>query len=174
MRKLLFVLFLLPSGLYAQSYTESVNVPGKNAAALYAKAKEWFTETYNGKADLPPTEDKAAGKLSGKGSATFLVYSNDVAVNLILSYALRINVKDGQYKYEFDNIMVEHGRKFPLAIFKNGTTVEGTKELFQTSGSKAPSKKMIELNIDYNNRVITSVDNELKRLIDNLSEKMNN
>jgi len=174
MRKLLFVLFLLPSCLCAQSYTESVNVPGKNAAALYSKAKEWFTETYTGKNDVPPVEDKAAGKLSGKGGAAFLVYSNDVAVNMILSYAIRINVKDGQYKYEFDNIMVEHGRKFPLAIFKNGTTVEGSKELFKTSGLKAPSKKMIDLNIDYNTRVFTSVDNELKRLIDSLSEKMNN
>jgi hypothetical protein len=174
MKKLLFVLFLMPSCLFAQSYSETVEVQGENAATLYTKAKEWFVETFNGKGDQAPTEDKTNGKLTGRGSATSLIYTNDVAINMILTYALKVSVKDGQYKYEFENIMVEHGKKFPLTAFKSGTTVEGTKELFKISGMKSPSKKMIDQNIDYNTRVIKQVDIELNRIIDSLAEKMKN
>ena len=174
MRKLLFVLFLIPTCLFAQSYTEAVDVPGKNAATLYKSAKEWYAENINVKGDLPLTEDNAAGKMLGKGSATFLVYSNDVAVNMIMTYALKLNVKEGQYTYEFYNIMIEHGRKFPYATFKSGSTIEGTKELYKTSGMKSPTKKMLEANVEYNTKVLNQVDIELKRLIESLSDKMKN
>lgn len=119
-------------------------------------------------------EDKVQGKLTGNENATFLIYSNDIAAKMNMTYALKVSVKDGQYKYEFDNIMVEHGKKYPLATFKNGSTVEGIKELFKTSGMKNISKKMIEVNVDYNTKVVNQVDMELKRLIDSLKEAMKN
>jgi hypothetical protein len=174
MRNLIFLLFLLPTCLFAQNYNGTVDVKGKDAATLYNSAKEWFAVTFNAKIDLPPVEDKDQGKLTGNENSTFLIYSNDIAAKMNMTYALKVNVKDGQYKYEFDNIMVEHGKKYPLATFKNGSTAEGIKELFKTSGMKNISKKMIEVNVDYNIKVINQVDMELNRLIDSLGETMRN
>lgn len=174
MRKVLFVLFLMPSCLFAQNYTENVDVPGKNSATLYKMAKEWFTESFTAKDDLPPVEDNAHGKLSGKENSTFMVYSSDVAVNMSLSYNIKVTVKDGQYKYEIDNIMVGNGKKFPISTFREGSTREGTIQMFKTAGMKTPTKKMIESSIDYSVKVATQVDTELKRVIDSLSDKMKN
>lgn len=172
MKKLLFLFLLMPACLLAQNYTAAVDVPGKDAATLYNKAKEWFAESFSTPGKEPLVEDKANGKLTGKENFTSLIYSNDVAVNLAASYTVKVSVKDGQYKYEFENIMVEHGRKYPLSTFKNGTTREGTIEMFKIAGMKSPSKKMIEANIDYNSKVVKQVDEEINRLIENLGEKM--
>jgi hypothetical protein len=174
MNKLFFILFLLPVGLFAQSYTETVDVPGKDAASLYKKAKEWFTESSNVTANEPLKEDVAKGILAGKEKLNYLIYSNNVAINVIANYVFRIIVKDGQFKYEVDNVMIEHGTKFPLAAFKNGLTREGTIEMYKAAGMKSPSKKMIESNIDYNTKVVTGFETELKRVTDSLKERMAN
>lgn len=174
MKNLIFVLLLMPTCLFAQNYSGTVDVKGKDAAMLYNSAKEWFAVTFNAKSDLPPVEDKVEGKLTGNENAAFLIYSNDIAAKMNMTYSLKVSVKDGQYKYEFDKIMVEHGKKYPLSTFKNGSTAEGIKELFKTSGMKNITKKMIEVNVDYNNKVISRVDTELNRLIDSLAETMKN
>ena len=162
----------MPACLLAQSYAEAVDVPGKDAATLYNRAKEWFSEGFNAQADEPFIEDKAQGKLTGKGKFKFLIYSNDVAVNLNTTYTLKISVTDGQYKYEFENIMLEHGKKFPVSTFKQGSTREGTAEMYKMAGMKSPSKKMIEMNVNYNTRVIKQLEFELGRITESLSEKM--
>jgi hypothetical protein len=172
MNKLFLILFLLPAGLFAQSYTETVDVPGKDAAALYKKAKEWFAQSPNTTVNEPLKEEEAKGILAGKEKLNYLIYSNNVAVNLIANYVLRIIVKDGQYKYEIDNVMIEHGNKFPLVAFKNGLTREGTIDMYKAAGMKSPSKKMIESNIDYNTKVVKGLETELNRVTESLKEGM--
>jgi hypothetical protein len=174
MRKLLYILFLMPIGVFAQGYTASVDVPGKNSAALFSKAKEWFAESFKTPGVVPPSEDAGQGKLTGRENVTSIIFSDDVAVTIGTSFVLKIIVKDGQYKYDFDNIMIEHGPKFPLSTFKNGSTREGTIEMYKTAGMKSPSKKIIESNIDYSVKVVNKVEEEINRLIDSLAEKMKN
>jgi len=164
----------MPLGLTAQTYNASVDVPGKNAASLYNKAKEWFAESFNTPGVDPPSEDIAKGILTGRESVTSLIYSNDVAVNINISFLFKVSVKDGQYQYEIDNIMIERGKKFPLSAFKNGSTRQGTIDMYKAGGQKTPSNKAIEENIEYSVNIVNKVNSELNRLIDSLAEKMMN
>lgn len=174
MNKLILLLFLMPLGLFAQTYSASVDVPGKDAAALYIKAKEWFAESFNAPGVVPPTEDIVKGTLTGRESVASLIYSNDVAVNINISFIFKVSVKDGQYQYDIDNIMIERGKKFPLSAFKNGSTRQGTIDMYKAGGQKTPSNKTIEENIEYSVNIVNKVNSELNRLIDSLAEKMMN
>ena len=174
MNKLFLLLFLMPFGLFAQSYTKTVDVPGKDAVMLYNKAKGWFAESFNTPGSVPPTEDAAQRKLTCRESVTSMIYWNEVAVSFKTSFLLILSFKDGQYKYEFDNIMVDRGQKIALSTFKNGTTREGTIEMYKAAGQKTPSNKTIESNIEYSVKIVNKVDAELNRLIDSLADKMMN
>ncbi len=172
MKKLIFIFLFLPICLFAQSYSETVDMPGKDASALYNKALKWFKESFPDGDAESLKEDQANGILTGREKFAYLIYSNNVAVNMTATYILRISVKDGQYKYEFDNVMIEHGKKFPLSSFKNGMTREGTIEMYKASGMPAPSKKMIETNIEYSTKVVNQFETEINRIIESLKEKM--
>ena len=174
MRKLLFILLVMPFGLFAQNYTASVEVTGKDAATLYNKAKEWFAESFTTPGVVPPTEEAAKGILTGRESVKSMIYSNDVALNITTSFIFKISVKEGQYKYDIDNIMVERGPKYPLSSFKSGMTREGTLEIYKAAGMKTPTKKTIETNVDYSVKIVNKVEGELNRLINSLAEKMMN
>lgn len=174
MNKLFLILLFLPVGLVAQGYTKTVDTPGKYATALFSTAKQWYSENFKGPGIDPPKEDAAQSKLSGRGMVKSLIYSNAVAVNINISFLLTVTVKDGQYKYEFDNIMIEHGQRIALAQFKEGTSKEGTIEMYKSAGMKPPSNKTIEESIDYSKKVVDKADEELNRLIDSLAEKMTN
>jgi len=172
MKKLLLILLILPFSLYAQNYSGEVKVPGKDAALLFSKAQEWFSENHKSADNVPPVEDIPNRKIKGNGNFTFIIYTNELAVNIITSYAITVSVNNGLYNYAFENIMIEHGRKFPLSSYKNGMTREGTIEMFQMGGVKAPSKKMIESNMDYNTKVFEQFEANIDRVITSLEDKM--
>ncbi len=172
MKKLLFILLFVPHFLFAQNYSGEVKVPGKNAVYLFGKAREWFAENHKSPDKTPFTEDVSNGKIKGSGQFSFMVYSNDIAMNVAAFYNLIITIRDNSYSYSFDNIMLERGRKFPLSTFKEGMTKEGTVEMFKTGGVKAPGKKMIETNMDYNTKVVNQCESEIERIASSIEDKM--
>lgn len=172
MKKILFLLLMVPNFLFAQKYSGDVKVEGKKASYLFGKAKEWFAENHKSADNAPFIEDVSNNKIKGSGQFSFMIYANDVAVNMVTFYNLTVSVKDNAYSYSFDNIMLEHGRKFPLASFKEGMTKEGSTEMFKTGGVKVPSKKMIETNVNYSIKVVTQCEADLERIISSLEEKM--
>ena len=172
MKHLIFLLLLFPVLLFGQSYSGEVKVPGKNAAYLFTKAKEWFKENHKSPDNSPFTEDAANGKIKGNGQFSFIVYSNDVALNMVTYYVLVVTVKDNLYSYAFDNIMVEHGRKFPLSMFKNGMTKEGSIELYKSGGMTSPGKKAIETNVDYSIKVFNQCQSDIEGVIARLEDTM--
>jgi hypothetical protein len=172
MKKILFILLMVPNFLFAQKYSGDVQVEGKKASYLYGKAREWFAENHKSVDNAPFVEDVSNGKIKGNGEFSFMIYTNDVAINMVTYFNLVVSVKDNNYSYAFDNIMLEHGKKFPLASFKEGMTKEGSTEMFKAGGVKVPSKKMIETNVDYSTKVVNQCDADLERIISSLEEKM--
>ena len=172
MKKFFLILLILPLSLFAQSYSGEVKVPGKEAAVLFSKSQEWFSENHKTADNVPPVEDISNRKIKGNGKFMFIIYSNGLAINMITTYAVTVDVNDGLYSYAFENIMIEHGRKFPLSSFKNGMTREGTIEMFKMGGLNTPSKKMIETNMDYNTKVFEQFEANINRVITSLEDKM--
>jgi hypothetical protein len=172
MKHFLFLLLFLPFISFGQNYSGDVKVPGKNSAYLFSKAEEWLKENHKSTDNTPYKTDPSTGKLRGSGQFSYIVYSNNVTLKMVTYYNVVITIKDNLYNYSFDNIMIENGRKFPLTMFKTGTTKEGTIELYKNSGQPTPGKKAIETNIDYSTKVVNQVQENLEGVIASLEDKM--
>lgn len=116
MKKLIFILyFFIPAFCFAQEYTEVVQVEGKTAQQLYTSAREWFAKTFVSANDVIQMEDPTSGKIIGKGSnhiAEGYVVGKGIAtifttMDWYPNYTLKIEVKDGRYKYELTDIKIK-------------------------------------------------------------------
>jgi hypothetical protein len=114
MKKLLFILALLPFISFSQEYTEVVEVPGKSIDQLYGSAREWFALTFKSATDVLKMDDPIAGKLIGKGSSHVsesYVTSGLVKVPITLdwypSYTINIAIKEGKYKCDITDIIIK-------------------------------------------------------------------
>jgi len=114
MKKLIFVLLTLPLFLNAQEYSEIITVDGKTAQQLYTSAREWFAKTFVSANDVIQMEDPTSGKIIGKGSSHISesyiagkgVGSFFTTIDWYPNYTLKIEVKDGRYKYELTDIKI--------------------------------------------------------------------
>lgn len=79
-------------------YTEVVTVdPSLTRDKLFDNAKKWFAETFVSGKDVIQSEDKASGLIIGKGAISASHTYN--AKNGRVWFLLKIDLKDGKYKY---------------------------------------------------------------------------
>ena len=82
---------------------------------LYSRAREWFAKTYKSANSVIQMDDKAEGKIVGRASIP-ITYNNIgiIAPGGSISYNISVYVKDGKYKYEFENFQHQgDGNKIP-------------------------------------------------------------
>jgi len=89
-------------------YTEAVPVEGVSKADLFTRAKVWLAGSFKSAKDVVQTEDKDAGIMVGKGYSTISLTMGRVTVPAKLFYTLKMNFKDGKYKYEFSDFYFEN------------------------------------------------------------------
>lgn len=143
-KPIFFICCFLPIFCFAQEYSEVVHVEGKTAQQLYTSAREWFAKTFVSANDVIQMEDPTSGKIIGKGSnhisesyvvgkglATFFT-----TTDWYPTYTLKIEVKEGRYKYELTDIKIKSITEFgttevPFADYiarideyKNGSDTE--------------------------------------------------
>lgn len=112
MKKLLLSLLLFPVLLNAQDtipdlptrdgkvfYSGVVTVDSTTANVLYERAYGWFVDTYNSAQDVIQMSDKDTGIIVGKGGFDQL-FSAFAAAFVHIEMTVKIQVKDGRYKYE--------------------------------------------------------------------------
>lgn len=112
----LFVLIALPCLVKSQklilpidstthqiTYNEVVKSEGVTKDELYVKAREWFAKTAGSAQDVIQMDDKAAGKIIGKGatkgSYSFLL----TKFQFTLRYTVSITTKDNRYRYDISD-----------------------------------------------------------------------
>ena len=95
------------------TYTEVVKVDSIiTADELYNRARLWFAETYKDANSVLQISDKQAGELVGKGNMKHTPSSwvGTSGVAGFISYTIKINVKDGRYKYQVSKFYHEGTR----------------------------------------------------------------
>lgn len=118
--KLLFtILFLLSIRVFAQEVQLPINQETKlieftglvtvdttlTKNELYSKTKEWFAKSFKSANDVIQMDDKEAGIIIGKGN-----FSDRKSCGII-NFTLKVQVKDGRYKYWFSNFKHEEVQK---------------------------------------------------------------
>jgi hypothetical protein len=103
------VLNILPLKDGKVNYSGVVNVDSVNKAELYNRAKHWLVETYNSAKDVIQIDDKENGEIMGKGYFevywTITFYAGQ---NVGIWNTLRIQAKDGRYRYEITDFHVKY------------------------------------------------------------------
>jgi hypothetical protein len=89
-------------------YTEAVPVEGVSKADLFTRAKLWLAGSFKSAKDVVQTEDKDAGIIVGKGYSPISLTFFGHAVPYQLHYTLKLNFKDGKYKYELTDLYFQN------------------------------------------------------------------
>lgn len=119
MKKLILsFLLILPSIVSAQelpidkgsgliSYAEVVPVEGVSQDELYSRIREYFVNTFKSADDVIQMDDKAGGKIIGKAFSDIVVYDGKVSEKRRLWYTLKVEMKDGRYRYELKDFLMQ-------------------------------------------------------------------
>jgi hypothetical protein len=81
-------------------------VPGVSKDELYLRAREWFARTFVSAQALIQMDDKAAGKIIGKGLSED-VRNGFIRTAYTIYYTVSITVKEGRYRYEITDFYRE-------------------------------------------------------------------
>lgn len=89
------------------TYQEVVKVEGITKDELYIRAREWFAKTFVSAQDVIQMDDKASGKIIGKGSSSGFYSILMSIIPYSLTYTVSITAKDGRYRYEISPFLVD-------------------------------------------------------------------
>jgi len=121
MKKILFLILLsIPVLTFAQdapqlpvlpidsatkqiTYKAIVEVPGVTAADIYSRSREWFATAFKSANSVLQMDDKAAGKLIGKGvfMHSYLIkagFGVTAPMSYTIGFTINVTVKEGKYR----------------------------------------------------------------------------
>jgi hypothetical protein len=100
-------------------YTEVVTVENASQAELYKRGKIWLASAFKSAKDVVQAEDKDAGFIIAKGVSQIVIKSVGMGTPQNLFYTLKINYKDGRYKYELTEFYItsQSGGSLPIERF---------------------------------------------------------
>ncbi|KAA3438902.1 DUF4468 domain-containing protein [Rufibacter hautae] len=73
---------------------------------LYTPARSWYASTFNSSKSEFEIDDKETGVLMGKGFSDIIV-TTLIPVKLKLWYTVKVEVKDGRYRYQMTDFKYE-------------------------------------------------------------------
>ena len=160
----LFIIAIMVNGQTPISYTEVVQTTDTNQTkdALYLKAKEWFVETFKSANNVIQLDDKESGMIQGKGS---IKYTYTTLFDGYINFTIKLWLKKGKYKYEISNFTHESsaGSCFSFGLITDSAIVE--KPCKSYGYMNTLDKAMTDIK--------STIDNEVKKMILSLSDKMN-
>jgi hypothetical protein len=122
MKRLLLIFLLLTSASFSQTtklpvdsttnlitYQDVVKVDGVSKDDIYVRAREWYARAFSSANSVIQMDDKAAGKIIGKGLSSSYYTVMRRPVNYNLHYTISITAKEGRYRYEITSFNVETG-----------------------------------------------------------------
>lgn len=138
-------------------------------ADLYRKGREWFVNTYVDAKEVLQLDDKADGKLMGKGVYKYSFFNGLNSSSVTMGFTLNLDVKDGRYRYRIYNF---NGTN------KNQSALDGL-------SSRPSGPSYIKLDYDqtyadykagkrakYNGKVTAGMDEQVRGIIASLEKAM--
>lgn len=165
MKYLLLSLSLLASTVQAQQspspfplnsegdvlYSGSALVDSVGKDELYRRARLWVTTSYNSPKDVIQLDDKEVGTIIVKGIVQTVLHCG-VAAAANEYYTLKIEVKDGKYRYSLSDV-----------TFGTEAYTSTYKAMQEATMCKKGYQKMFENAAGKNNQLITSLETAMKK-----------
>lgn len=117
MKTILITLLMIPSLAFTQEtqfpinpethkieYTDLVKVDSTlTSNELFTRAREWIAVTFKSANSVIQMEDKGSGIIIGKGNIS--IPKTSLQVGSIVSFTIKIQVKNGRYKYWVNDLV---------------------------------------------------------------------
>jgi hypothetical protein len=131
-------------------YSEVVKVDSATSSELYSRAKNFLAHEYKSAKAVIQVDDKDGGQIVGKGnyniSFTFML----VNCSQLVHHTLSIFVKDGKYKYEISEFIVD----VPRSSFESAKIIP-----IEEFGA---TKKVRAKALDSNDSIVKDIVKDLK------------
>lgn len=88
-------------------YSEVIEISGASKNQLYNAARLWFSDAYSDSKEVLELDDREAGVLIGTGWGEVYTKVMGMAYSSKMWSTVKIQVKDGRYKYSVSNIEIE-------------------------------------------------------------------
>ena len=100
-------------------YTDVVPAEGVQQAELFKRGKIWIASTFKSAKEVIQAEDKDAGFIVAKGFSPIIIKAVGIGNAEKLYYTIKLNYKDGRYKYELTEFYVvgTTGNNIPVERF---------------------------------------------------------
>lgn len=147
-------------------YEKVVDASGKSASDLFSDARIWFLETFKYSKEVIQYEDKDAGIISGNGMINLELLSLGYIVQKPFYFSLRIEVKDGRYRYHISNITIDQ----TSSAVSQGPIESFFSEEWMYNRRGKPRKVMFEWYDEYEDAIIALERSLSENLINKSSE----
>jgi len=87
------------------NFTEVIQVDSVDKNTLYSRSKQFFVDTFKSANDVIQLDDKESGTIIGKGFSDIYIKIVSSPVAIQMWYSIKIQCKDGRYKYEIYDII---------------------------------------------------------------------
>ncbi|MCA4897769.1 MAG: DUF4468 domain-containing protein [Bacteroidota bacterium] len=88
-------------------FSEVVQVDSVSKNELYSRSKDFFVSVFKSAKDVVQLDDKEAGIVTGKGFSKI----QEAGVELQMWYSIKIQSKNGRYKYEIFDLYFQYEAK---------------------------------------------------------------
>ena len=161
------------------SYAEVVTVSGQSKAKVFGKAMKWMGTKHTEVNPYVVTyENEAEGTITGKGSFTLPAERRKYNVQFLVN----ISIKDGRYKYELTDIMIQFktaagasGGGFGYwssSSYKEAEMTQYSLETFYPARLKNKNKPVIKYFEEINRESFEAIDREMRSLAGSLKETL--
>lgn len=173
MKALIFLLFITPfcrAQDSAISYSDVIHVDSVTRDQLFSRAQIWVNDAFRSGKDVTQLADKQNGTLTGTANMKILFKIRKGTWPALVTFSFKILVKDGKYKYVFDNFNDEGivNASNPQA---NGITAFGLLTSSPTTDHKEPMTSKETVNKSWNS-VKEDVDKHMMIMISSLKSAM--
>ncbi len=129
------------------TYGGVVQIDGLSSEELYKRTKRWFIETYNSGKDVIQLDDKENGEIIGKGFfETYWQSTFYSGIGINIHETIKIQVKDGRYKYEITDFKVKF--YVPAAGGMPANNVDAPLETWNTWREENCNKIRAQIDLD--------------------------
>ena len=159
---LLIALFILQMG-FSQELSGVVNVSNKSADKLFSSSREWFALKFQSPKDEVRLADNLANVFIAIGEKRETVTIKKIKVNIKMTFTLKLEFKDGRFRYYFTNIEYRNlinNHTIDIEAYRECSTIEGLEAYYKRHGIPKflEGKKEDEAKRNENNyKIVTSM-----------------
>lgn len=139
--------------------------PASKQADLYRAGRTWFVDTYVDAKEVLQLDDKADGKMMGKGRYKYS-FLNGINISAVtMRFTLALDVKDGKYRYRIYNFVGDN-ENTSLLGGANATT------LYELNYDQCYLDYKAQKRTKYNLKVLQGMDAQVVAIVASLQKTM--